>query len=1401
MRLQVERDDSTNSVAVSIDDGDATVADLARSLFLDDQAALMVDGAVHLPDTALSDVALVDGSLVGSLGSGRSERSGLGNLWVGIDGGPGSGAVRNLDAVANIVVGRSAMADLTIDNSNVSDTHAAVESEGEDSFTLVDLGSTNGTWVDGTSISKPTKIEANSKVRVGSSTLTLRNVQSDDRPIGVSPNHADERGKTLFNRPPRTPLPDEPSEIELPDAPVERRSPTLALMSLIAPLIFAAVMVQVLGRWQYALFALMSPVMAISNWVSGRRRVKREREGDVKTQREAMATLKRQLGESVKNERARRTLLGPDMLEIRRRIEVPSTRLWERRLTDLDAVHVRIGVGRIEFEPPTSSGRDETPTDVEELVASFADLDNVELLADLRAGPLGVVGQESLRNGAARSLVLQLSTHHGPADFQIAVLTTEERLDQWEWAHWLPHNRTPSESSVILAGDAASSFASGIAEAFEDTGNGFASSAKPTALSPGWLIVVDDVTLLHRRSSAVRKLLERAPHNIFGIVLTDTADQLPAATTSVAAIKSVDGDVELSFPQTPGKVETGIIDLVSIDVASDLARQMARFEDPELPMPNGDVPRMAKADDILGTGLSPEAIEQRWTLSTRSDALNAPLGLGEQGVVSVDMVGDGPHALVGGTTGAGKSELLRTLILGLAANYDPDDLVFVLVDYKGGSAFDACSELPHVVGLVTDLDSHLSERALRSLEAELHHREEVLRSVGAKDIADYRAERSPKGPLPRLVVIIDEFATLRTELPDFVAALIGIAQRGRSLGVHLVLATQRPTGAVDANIKANTNLRIALRMQDGPDSMDVIDDKRAAELSRSTPGRAYIRTGQGELTIVQSGFLSGPTGSGAAAVRSADVPIGSGLGPQFPSVEADGDTTELEFIVETIRNTPRRGPTPRRPWLLPLPKVVSAEDLTDVAVDSNDGTGTEPRIRLALGDEPDRQRRLIRSWRATDGGLVVLGVLGSGVSTALRSVVAALGKASSVRPTWVFPIDHSAGGLAGIDRYPHVSPVIAATDSARHARLFSLLTEALEERREMSPAEVETLPLMVVVVDGTASFAEVNDLSPGSPTGEIWGRIVRDGPSVGIVTVLGASRRNEVPRATWAAANERIFFEQSDPSDFSEIGVRAKDLPTFTPGLALWGSDAMVVQMIDWETLIDPESCIVLQELPDVSPLASSFDREILEGIAAEVEPNLVVPIGIDDASRRVTQLTIRAGEHALIAGPSGSGRTSTLQTIAHQLRLGHSDVILVGVAPATEAELFSIGVFDGHGTVEGLHDVFTAAATEDRRWVFIIDDADRIDVESGPLLDLAKSAPPNVTLIAAGRSATLRQAYGHWTRFVRASGSGILLQPDPAADGDLLSARLPRDGRLPELPGRGYLVGSGEAHIVQVCH
>ena len=227
------------------------------------------------------------------------------------------------------------------------------------------------------------------------------------------------------------------------------------------------------------------------------------------------------------------------------------------------------------------------------------------------------------------------------------------------------------------------------------------------------------------------------------------------------------------------------------------------------------------------------------------------IGRARDGVVEIDLVRDGPHALLAGTTGAGKSELLRSLVVGLSCALGPQHLTFVLVDYKGGAAFDELAALPHVVGTVTDLDDQLAERALRSLRAELTVREQLLREHGVNDLTALRAAQG--APVrARVLVVVDEFAALATEQAEFLHALVGIAQRGRSLGVHLLLATQRPSGVISDDIRANTNLRIALRLHDTADAMDVVGDPAPAALSRSLPGRAVMRLGPDELVTFQA---------------------------------------------------------------------------------------------------------------------------------------------------------------------------------------------------------------------------------------------------------------------------------------------------------------------------------------------------------------------------------------------------------------------------------------------------------------------------------------------------------------------------------------------------------------------
>jgi len=318
--------------------------------------------------------------------------------------------------------------------------------------------------------------------------------------------------------------------------------------------------------------------------------------------------------------------------------------------------------------------------------------------------------------------------------------------------------------------------------------------------------------------------------------------------------------------------------------------------------------------------------------------------------VTVDLITAGPHAVVGGTTASGKSEFLVTWVAAMAAAHSHDAVTFLLIDFKGGATFRPLLGLPHCVGLITDLDAREAGRALASLAAELRHRERAIRAAGVRDIDELRRRDARSGPLPRLVIVVDEFATMLTTFPELHALFVDIAARGRTLGVHLILCTQRPNGVVRDALLANCSLRVSLRVNNRADSRAVLGTDAAAALSAALPGRCLISAGDGDPVLTQV-------------------------------------ATVTEGHLRAIIDRPRVGPAPRRPWLDPLPARVTRADLAAVEKAGQAGE-TAPGIPIGLFDEPEHQRyRVARYQPARHGHVLVVGAGRSGKSSAL-SVVA-----------------------------------------------------------------------------------------------------------------------------------------------------------------------------------------------------------------------------------------------------------------------------------------------------------------------------------------------------------------------------------------------------------------------------
>ena len=345
--------------------------------------------------------------------------------------------------------------------------------------------------------------------------------------------------------------------------------------------------------------------------------------------------------------------------------------------------------------------------------------------------------------------------------------------------------------------------------------------------------------------------------------------------------------------------------------------------------------------------------------------------------LTLDLRSQGPHALVGGTTGAGKSEFLQSWVLGMAAGYSPDALTFLFVDYKGGAAFAECIALPHSVGLVTDLSPHLVRRALTSLNAELRYREHILNARKAKDLVELQRRGDPDAP-PSLVIVVDEFAALVQEVPEFVDGVVNVAQRGRSLGLHLILATQRPAGVIKDNLRANTNLRVALRMADEADSDDVLGSPLAADFSPDIPGRGAAKTGPGPDHRVPDRLRRRVDGPGRRAPAAGTARAGLRCGPALGGAVGGGPAgrrrprarTTSPGWSTTISEASRRAqlPAPRKPW---LPELAATYDLQFLRQRS------DTELVLGVLDDPERQEQRTVSFRPdVDGNLAVYGTGG-----------------------------------------------------------------------------------------------------------------------------------------------------------------------------------------------------------------------------------------------------------------------------------------------------------------------------------------------------------------------------------------------------------------------------------------
>jgi len=1401
---------------------------LARVLPAGATGRLSVGGAPLDPTTLLGVPPLVQGALL-QVDAAPPPPSLPGLPELRVVGGPDAGGVHRLSP-GEVVLGRDPTAGVRLDDPEVSREHCRLRLT-HDGATVTDLGSTNGTTVDGEPVGAGgAPLAPGAVLRAGLSSLVLVPAAGPAAPLEAAPD-----GRRAFNRPPRLRPPHELVQVVVPAPPGERDRDPIPVIAILAPLVLGIAMWQITGSTMFLLFTLLSPVMVLGNLVTQRRTGKRRSHKETslyKAQREIAETT---LAAAVRADEQARRAASPDAAEVLLTALGPRPRLWERRRDDDDLIDVRVGLADL-------PARVEAEGDLQE---GWTTARCVPVVVPLReTGVLGLAGDRSHAQALARWVLGQAVVGHSPRDLQVVVLAEPSAADAWHWVRWLPHARPDGRQDCrVLLGLGPQQAAARVGEltALVDARRaqrGAAARGARTDDRPV-LVVVDGARALRAVPGLAGLLAEGRSVGIYAVCVEGDPRLLPEECGATAVLT---GAASLDV-QITGRADIAgaIADLVPPSWAEAVARALAPLRDDSRDRGGSEgLPPSVRWADVVELPLSGEdedaaRVVERWAAPGRSTT--AVLGRGPDGVFSVDLDRHGPHGLVAGTTGSGKSELLQTLIASLALSNRPDELTFVLVDYKGGAAFGPCARLPHTVGMVTDLDGTLVERALASLHAELSRREAVLAEVSAKDIGDHRRlVGTPSGPrkaLPRLVIVVDEFASLVEELPDFVGGLVGIAMRGRSLGVHLVLATQRPEGVVSADIRANTNLRLCLAVTRENESRDVIDAPLAATISRSTPGRAYARTGHADLTPFQTGRVGGRRPAVVARDEAASVEVlpAAELGDPLPrsraGAEGEEDITDLSLLVDACLDAATRLSLPPQPspWLPPVPALVTLADLPPVQDPLAGTAGRVPPLAYGLVDVPGEQaqRALVLDLdRSTH--LMVLGSPRVGRTTVLRTLAGALAATASPDDVHLYALDPGGGGLAPLTALPHAGAVVSRDQPERLDRVLTWLAAEVVRRQALLSAgghadltEQRTvaapgqrLPHLLLLLDRWEAFlAGFQDLDAGRLIDLVY-RLLREGPSVGLHVVLTADRSGMVGRIS-SMVEDKLLMRMADRGDYAGAGLPTRQVPAELPAGRGWSMRG--APLVAQVALLDadpsgPAQAAALARLAAAAPAPQRHRPRRVELLPAlvrrsqlrgAVDPRTVV-VGV--GGDQLEPVEVDLGEVLpgfLIGGPPGSGRSSTLLTIAEGLR--NKGLSLVAVAPRTSPLRDLPGLAGCVTDREAAFDLETLLG--DGRCALLVDDAELL-VDSGlsHVLETAVrgARDAGTVVVAAGTTDELVTGYRGFVVDLRKAKSGVLLSPQGAGDGDLLGVRLSRATGGDVQPGRGLLVRRGRAEPLQVA-
>ncbi|GGQ71343.1 type VII secretion protein EccCa [Couchioplanes azureus] len=1159
-------------------------------------------------------------------------------------------------------------------------------------------------------------------------------------------------------------------------------------------------------------------------------------------------------------------------------------RLWERRRTDRDFLTLRAGSGTMPVAPLQieDDGSPLTPTDpfmlaeARALVRRFGSAPGMPLVVPLdRVGNVSVVGARDDVLAVLRVLLVQAAALHAPEDLRIGLACPPARIDAWQWLKWLPHLRDADlrdgpVAARRIAADPAALAALVSADLQEHAGYAAelargGTAAAATALLPRLLLVHDTFGEIARDLAVPDQAVTAAALGVTVVHLVADRLQEPG---DVAIRITVTGDDLLVEDLRPEVVAVARArrDRYDAAAAEGLARLLAPLrlsrESVQDPAAGGSADFLA----LLGlAGPRELSLAACWAPRSDRDLLRVPIGVDQHGEpVLLDLkesaqLGMGPHGLCVGATGSGKSELLRSLVLALLVTHPPDVLAMVLVDYKGGATFAPFADAPHVAGVITNLqdDVSLVERVHTSLAGEVQRRQQALKDAGnVANIADYaalRARRPELPALPYLLVIIDEFGELLTAKPEFIELFLSIGRIGRSIGVHLLLSSQRIEGGKLRGLETYLSYRLGLRTFSEGESRTVLETPDAYHLP-PLPGFGYLKVDTTVYQRFKASYVSGPYRApdeekeAVEDPRPLPYPAYNGIGgrtgePAQPAMPVrTGAPALLDLMTGHLRGAADAVP---RIWLPPLPAALTLDQLGGVEVSAGRGLHLRERpgpMRVPLGllDDPARQwqGRWTLDLTVAGGHLAVIGGPQSGRTTLLRTLVTSLALTHTPREVAVYAVDLTGSALGALSRLPHVGGVAARTDTERVRRTLEEVRAMLDQReqvfREHGIDSVEQLRRLhaagrlpelptadvVLVIDGYGHLSgEFEAYEP------LVTALLHRGGGYGLHVVASMLRWYDVRIAVQSTIGTQIELRLGDPTDSAVDRRLAELIRPGQPGRALTGGrlfGQVALPRIDARTDTHDLGDAIAQiaraaraawsgpVAPPVRVLPARLDAAELP---APAEP-AAIALGVDEATTAPVGLDLFGRDaNLLVLGDGECGKTNLLALIARRLVARHTDDEIVfavvdprrgldGVVPDSH-----LGGYAHNAVLAARLAGAVARQLEERQngtaegdpatWphiVLLVDDYDVLTAAAQPLGALqpylAAGDDLRFHVVLARRVAgASRGLYEPFVQTLREIGATGLVMTGDRGEGKLLGDVYAR----PLPPGRGQWIRRGE--------